>query len=856
MEKDGPTALPPGVLAAGRNISFHGASVRTRWGIQRQFQTPGQSNAITGLASGTNQQPGGNTQVPIVYDMGGQLLIESPAGSGTLVPVTASPLVTQPANAHAQFATAFNRAYMAFSDLRFPIDFAAVYDLPTGNLDPYTMKPFGVRWSANTKYFVGEVVTPTVGTIGNGHTYRCTVAGTSAALATSEPVWPLGDGATIADNTCTWQEQTAHAGTVIDGIPNTFFTCSTSAGAGTFAAARDIYIAVTISNASGESMLSAPLKAITNSVLNDRVVVVIAAAFPSWLTGLIAPFVPTSASIYAADVATGAVAPASTAYHKIAGALALSSSTNVNATGAGAAPPTTNGALIAASNSGNICTGTRFMTIMFKNRNASISGMTEASVITISIPTPGGQKMWAGNIPIGPSGMVASRVLAFTDPTGTTVGEYFYIGTADTVSGIAQSATVIDNAVGGLYLNFTDIYLNKRTKTTSSFRKIQCPPCVDIYYSETLNRLIITGATGFSGQHLISLPGDPEGIYGDTGAMSVGQLNGDILQCWRDFQGVPYALTNNSGYTVAPTPDDPAKWQATKRWTGCGPCGPRAVAVGKGLMAFAHRSGAYVFMGSDPTYISLELFAKTWRTINWDAQHLIWVAIDEEAKVIRFGVPTENSIAPNVILKVSYEESPDFAPPEHQMTLGDNSGALMASTLSRKWSMDDIAAYVCVRVERKIVSADSGGKTAGAGADALARQSQMMYGSSIPDGSVHADIPGVFNDNGAPINSFVETAGVGDGMRDIKVGGLRVHAIGYGDLQAYVVLGEIGDPLVNTLIPFAPMPLDVTKYPDDVGMSGVNCKKARLRLTNNNQAGSWFDLKYANLFTQTIGPKS
>ena len=121
VEQDDPTALPEGVAGVARNVSFRLNSVRTRDGITWQFQTPSANQPITGLASLINQQTssspqsaaGSNTQVPLIFDMGGNLYIESPAGSGTLKAVTSSQ-VSPPANGHLQVAAAYNRGYLAF----------------------------------------------------------------------------------------------------------------------------------------------------------------------------------------------------------------------------------------------------------------------------------------------------------------------------------------------------------------------------------------------------------------------------------------------------------------------------------------------------------------------------------------------------------------------------------------------------------------------------------------------------------------------------------------------------------------------------------------------------------------------
>lgn len=715
VEQDDPTALPEGVAGVARNVSFRLNSVRTRDGITWQFQTPSANQPISGLASLINQQTAGNSQVPLIFDMGGNLYIESPAGSGTLKSVTSSQ-ASPPANAHLQVAAAYNRGYLAFSDMKVALANPAVYDLPSGNLDPYSMRPVGDRWAANTAYQVGEVVTPNTGTTGNGHTYRCTTAGTSGA---NQPAFPAGTGATVTDGTVTWTENTA-----------------TMASSGT---------------------------------------------------------------------------------------------------------------------TGNICTGQRYMVVLFKNRNGYITGMTEASVQGLNV-TASAQQLTVTNIPLGPAPSTAARILCFTVAGGATVGDYFYIPSQDSVNGITMTSTVInDNTTTSATFNFTDVYLLSTTKVTSFFRKIQAPPCVDIYYSATLNRMVLTNPTG----HLVSLAGDPESFYGDTSPVQPGQLDGQNTICWRDYRGTSYSLKERSGYIVEVSENDPSTWQTVKKWEGVGPCGPRAAAVCTAFLCFAHRSGFYVFFGDAPQRVSKEighLSTSTWRRINWDYQHLIWVHIDEEAQEIRIGVPLDDSTVPNAVLKLNYEESPTFTPP---LFFSHFVGKEISSAEARKWSVDDIAAYVCTRVERKLASLASGAHTSMSGADSLTRQSQIMFGSANPDGIVSAIDYGTYSDIGpsgsAGIDSVYEAVAPAELMRVNQLGGMSVNAVGNGDLLVSIILGRQIAPDRSNKIDLTPIRLDdsATKPPKSVGGRGQN-ERMRPRFSNGKQPGAWFDIKYAVLYARPI----
>jgi hypothetical protein len=59
----------------------------------------------------------------------------------------------------------------------------------------------GTAWAASTAYTLGAFVVPTAG-LENGFRYEATVAGTTHA--TTQPTWPVFDGATVIDGGVTW----------------------------------------------------------------------------------------------------------------------------------------------------------------------------------------------------------------------------------------------------------------------------------------------------------------------------------------------------------------------------------------------------------------------------------------------------------------------------------------------------------------------------------------------------------------------------------------------------------------------------------------------------------------------------
>lgn len=813
-------------------------------------------------------------QVPMVFDQNGNLLIESPPGSGTLVPITSVQVLPGAGN-YMESAQTLNRAFLAFTNISNPSianSTLGVYDLLTGILDPLSMKRFGETFAINTLYQVGEVVTPILTTAGGngtgqGRTFRVSAITTGISGAV-EPSWP-GDDASVVSGGVTFTENTLIFSNVVpppDGIISGAFpsfltnaplsglelgASRVNAGAG-FAAGRDVYIAATMINNNGETLPTSILLAIQNTVLHDTVRVSVSATVRTWLSGLSAGFAPTGIQLYEADVATGAAAPLITAFHQVAGGpfglavtLGLAS---ITGTAGGVVPPVANTATISLA--GSIDAGPRWGGVLFVNRNGYISGWAPASTVFNDVDVQGFQ-LFCQNIATGPVN-TAQRIVFFSQAGGTSAGPFAYAPTADSFNGIAITATVInDNTTTTGTFDFNDDYLEDllaaTTNVTNFFDKIQIPACRSVSYSQTLDRMIYLAYNLPSGAY-ISAQGDPETVFGSTGEIEVSETDGQNLMGIIDYKGIQYALKEASGHEVNPSSANPNQWTYTKRWDKVGPCGLRAFDSGLHFVIFAHRSGVYVFTGDEPRRLTKEM-PITWGRVNWKAGQTIWVKIDDETREVHVGVPLDRATVPSHVLTMNFEEDIQLGPPIHSTAY--SKGKFVSTAAARKWSVQAIAANSAVRTIRTVLNPP-------AQFDAATTQSQLWFASSF-DGAVRAQTPGVYTDDGNTVNWTVETVCPGDALKVARLGGAQALMTGQGAIGVSVLAGSVkasadgGVTNRQTEIKLKDAfvkPGMTTDY--KCGASGLN-ERFRLRFSVQGKTpGTWGHICNASLFTNPL----
>src|SRR5208283_2960472 len=540
-------------------------------------------------------------------------------------------------------------------------------------------------------------------------------------------------------------------------LQNVSFTIVGNA-TGAFPAGRDVYVLCTFVGAGGETAAGPP-SSVINTAANDAVLVTV----PTPSTN----FVVSTVGIYEADVPTGSPPPTPAQFAQVSYQLP-NATVVITASVTGPAPPVTNQSGTAGDIANdtvdgglNGTQGYRYGCVSFINNNYSNSGFTQAAVVKTIIDYDGYQ-LGCFNIPPGPANIIG-RELVFTEADGTSAGPFFGIGNLSnnpatnfvypqtTISdGVVESATILYNTTQpSATVNFSDPYLISATDLTDRLRVIWPYSAVDIYYSPTLDRMIQTGVPGFNG-HWISLEQDPESYYKDSGFVPTSSASGEKAICVRDFRGQAYSLRERSGFLLSLAGVDElgnANWEATQRWDKVGPCGPRAVDVCGQFMVFVHRSGIYRYHqgAPEPEFVGKEI-PNWWQTINWKAAQFIQVAIDEEMQCVRIQVPVGNSMVPNQEVLLYYKEG--WNTPIHFSTY---SGREISMDSARRYAINDVAAFIGVRIERQLPLPPGGFQLGDEGIPELGPAfytSQFLYASSGPDGNVAAITPGVFHDSG------------------------------------------------------------------------------------------------------------
>lgn len=341
----------------------------------------------------------------------------------------------------------------------------------------------------------------------------------------------------------------------------------------------------------------------------------------------------------------------------------------------------------------------------------SISRVSATSLVTATVDNPAGfadGQSLTLNVPFG--GIAQSFLGTFT--LATVVGNILTwsqngvdfanksgsLGTLTVDPILATTQAPQPNPSGlGLILNFDDTSLANSDDITSQLTAIPVPPCVDVYYSENLDRVVYT--LGNDSNLYFSNIGDAANIQSPDGILAVASSNSKKTVCFREMiSGELLCLKENGAYAIEPDTSGlpPNQWGVTRRWIGHGPVGARAVDVGPDFLVVFTRSGPYLYQEGRLIPIGLER-SGTWKRVNWAAKNQIWVVVDDDLKTVRFGLPIDGSAFCNKVMTLDY-----FNGWGDTLILTMN-GEYVANRAGRRWSgPDDIPALYAKRVTRTL----------------------------------------------------------------------------------------------------------------------------------------------------------
>ena len=344
VDYQGPYKVINGCAVLCRNMKHQTDQSQTRWGTRvtmgrQENGGLGAAADVTGIdvLNVIGQLNAGD--VPVCFTSLGELLKESPAGSGAFVSL--NPPYTLPLAAYMRTAKGNNDLYMAFTDggngLTPPIQYVGQRALTM----PVSQNVIGALWKEFTRYYVGDLVRSP-----DGRWWKC-IYSPGQEAGPNPPAWPTLNGqfayfeappltwfpatATDAVSGTVWEEWTPNVAQYLPAPDSTDgLATSHNPGTGSIPVGKDVYVKLTYSYTpldTGVTVEGPRSTAITffNTSPNDIVTFswlstgpqAGAPTLPRWLAEIkLNPnfFAAFHLNVWVAFVTHGAAAPADSAY--------------------------------------------------------------------------------------------------------------------------------------------------------------------------------------------------------------------------------------------------------------------------------------------------------------------------------------------------------------------------------------------------------------------------------------------------------------------------------------------------------------------------------------------------------------
>ena len=344
---------------------------------------------------------------------------------------------------------------------------------------------------------------------------------------------------------------------------------------------------------------------------------------------------------------------------------------------------------------------------------------------------------------------------------------------------------------------------------------------------------------------------DPESFDQETGELVVGADDGyPVRSIFNLLDGKLYFVRELGLFaTEDDGQNEPDLWPIVEVSAVMGTGSARGVGVGESWAIIAHKTGVYIFWGSEPVKISQEI-QPDWDTINWDFDHTIYVTVDTQNKRIHIGAPVGNATSPNVEFVCDYAQ---LANSEGQTSAQDiashpqayysvyNPTKVVAPGKARKWAIWNITMNCAALAIRSDGSY------------------HLLRGNGLGNGKVYDQIPTQLSDDGVAINSQYQTAFMPqiDDEQALQLGAHRKlfkyltgYAAGAGNMTRYI-MGPEGQR-ISQLVSYPLQSPEQWDFESNLNWPG---ERASFQF-GTNAVGAWFKVTkwIPNLQRDIISP--
>lgn len=425
---------------------------------------------------------------------------------------------------------------------------------------------------------------------------------------------------------------------------------------------------------------------------------------------------------------------------------------------------------------------------------------------------------------------------------GVLIGEDGFSGTIQWKDAIQSSGSV--NSAGGTIsatpdfpVNFLDTDLSSATDVTDQLTAIPPPSCVDIFYSESLRRVVYT--KGNDTAHYFSNTDDPANIQSPDGILGVNSSNGKRTVAFREMlNGELISLKADGGYAIEPNNVAPNLWTATRRWKKHSPVSARAIALGPDwMLIFSYKTGPYRYYQGEIVWVGKELKG-TWGRVNWSARNQIWIEVDDDNKRAFVGLPLDDSTICNYVATLDYFDG--WEDPLVQAFNGD----LIPNRLSRRWSLDPYPARYGKLVDRTLATP----------IDQRINDTQMLFGiADQPQIRIRMEVPDTYADDDLGIDGQYQPAFAEAKELDICIwGGLLGRAKGAGGMIITAVALDASMQKASRRLQLLQDTTGVSLPTPFQGGEKVETDLFTYRFSNGAVPDAWFDLQEMMLFYKEI----